>query len=209
MSKLSFPNDTLSWFHQHMRACCFFCKTRWEEAFTGEQCLANGPHFWQMANKSGKIEHSCLKKFSSFRVGETERRIFCQKAVHRQLLAWQIFFDEIEPWWKGKRHLLFKCQLLVNVLISFKYSMAMAMAGHIMLVKLNIYEAKHRRPQTFFQGRAKFSRGQKHYICQKHPKTLYFPQKKSKNMLFCTGGRRGARAPSCSPLLTPMRLNIF
>ncbi len=30
-----------------------------------------------MANKYGKIEHSCLAKFSSFRVGETEQRIFC------------------------------------------------------------------------------------------------------------------------------------
>jgi len=43
----------------------------------------------------------------------------------------------------------------------------------------------HGRPQTFFQGRAKFSRG---------AKTYYFPLKKSKNILFWP--TRGVKGPS-------------
>jgi len=62
----------------------------------------------------------------------------------------------------------------------------------------------HCRPQTFFQGRAKFCRGggQKHTICLKDTKiftktSLLFPWKSRPS-------QRGARAPSCPPLRTPM-----
>ena len=60
------------------------------------------------------------------------------------------------------------------------------------------------RPQTFFQGRAKFSRGgQKHTICLKTPKKiLFFSKKVQKHTILA--GQGGARAPSCPPLRTPM-----
>jgi len=52
----------------------------------------------------------------------------------------------------------------------------------------------HGRPQTFFQGRAKFSRGAKtYYLPKKHLKTYYFPLKKSKNILFWPA--RGGQGP--------------
>jgi len=51
----------------------------------------------------------------------------------------------------------------------------------------SIQSDDHGRPQTFFQGRAKFSRGggaKTYYLPKKHLKTYYFPLKKSKNILF-------------------------
>jgi len=66
------------------------------------------------------------------------------------------------------------------------------------------------RPQTFFQGRAKFSReGDKNILfAQKTLKKILFSSKKcKKNILFWSA--RGARAPSCPPLRTPMSLLPF
>jgi len=65
------------------------------------------------------------------------------------------------------------------------------------------YARDHGRPQTFFQGRAKFSRGGKTYYFLKNTlKRYYFPQKKSKNILFwlARGGDRGGQGP---PLALP------
>ncbi len=43
----------------------------------------------------------------------------------------------------------------------------------------------HGRPQTFFQGRAKFSRGAKtYYLTKRHLKRYYFRQKSAKNILW-------------------------
>jgi len=60
---------------------------------------------------------------------------------------------------------------------------------------------------TFFQGRAKFSRGGKNILFAL--KTYYFPLKKSKNILCILAGQGGSRAPSCPPLRTPMELNKY
>jgi len=58
---------------------------------------------------------------------------------------------------------------------------------------------EHGRPQTFFQGRAKFSRGAKtYYWSKKCLKTYYFHSKKSKNILF--GPAREGQVP---PLALP------
>jgi len=48
----------------------FFHKHNGKLAFTGVWHLANG--------KFGEIQHSCLAKFISFRVGKSERQFFCQ-----------------------------------------------------------------------------------------------------------------------------------
>jgi len=64
----------------------------------------------------------------------------------------------------------------------------------------------HGRPQTLFQGRAKFSRGRgakTYYLPKKCPKTYNFLSKKSYNILFWAG-QGGARDPSCPPLRAPM-----
>jgi len=53
----------------------------------------------------------------------------------------------------------------------------------------------HGRPQTFFQGRAKFSRG--------WGKNILFSSKKSQKLTILAG-QGGSRAPSCPPLRTPM-----
>jgi len=65
----------------------------------------------------------------------------------------------------------------------------------------------HGRPQTFFQGRSKFSRGgaKTYYLPKKCLKTYYFHSKKSKNILYWPAKGGGeASAPSCPPLRTPM-----
>jgi len=65
----------------------------------------------------------------------------------------------------------------------------------------------HGRPQDFFQGRAKFSRGggaKTYYLPKKRLRTYYFHSKKLKNTLFWPAKGRGASAPSCPPLQTPM-----
>ena len=64
----------------------------------------------------------------------------------------------------------------------------------------------HGRPQTFFQGRAKFSRGRgggKHAICYLVVNILFFAKKVEKHTILA--GQGGTRAPSCPPLRTPMR----
>ncbi len=68
------------------------------------------------------------------------------------------------------------------------------------------YGLVHGRPQTFFKGRAKFSRGgpKTYYSPKKHLKTYYFPLKRSKTYYFGRPG--GSRAPFCPPLRTPMVL---
>jgi len=58
------------------------------------------------------------------------------------------------------------------------------------------------RPQTFFQGRAKFSRGAKtYYLPKKHLKRYYFPQKSAKNILFWSA--RGHGPPLALPCGRP------
>jgi len=67
-------------------------------------------------------------------------------------------------------------------------------------------ECYHGRPQTFFQGRAKFSRGGKNILfALKTPKNILFASKKSQKHTILAG-QGGSRAPSCPPLRTPMAL---
>jgi len=64
----------------------------------------------------------------------------------------------------------------------------------------------HGRPQTFFPGRAKFSRGAKTYSSRKKmPKNKLFSFKKVEKHTILAGQGGGARAPSCPPL--PMVLS--
>jgi hypothetical protein len=61
----------------------------------------------------------------------------------------------------------------------------------------------HGRPQTFFQGKAKFSRGGKTYyvFALKTLKTYYFPLKKSQKHTILAGqGEGGGQGP---PLALP------
>jgi len=55
--------------------------------------LANDAHIRQMAHIFFKFQHSCLAKFISFRVGETEP----PSAVFRQLFALRRNFGDIDP----------------------------------------------------------------------------------------------------------------
>jgi hypothetical protein len=66
------------------------------------------------------------------------------------------------------------------------------------------------RPQSFFHGRAKFSRGggQEPTFCLKNnKKDTIFPKKFQKHTIFGQPwpARGGARAPPCPPLRTPMK----
>jgi hypothetical protein len=66
--------------------------------------------------------------------------------------------------------------------------------------------SKHGRPQTFFLGRAKIFQGARIYFMPlKQQKRYYFSLKTLKTYYFT----RGARAPPCNPLRTPMHLNII
>jgi len=47
-----------------------------DDTFTGKQRLTNGAHICQIVSRFVEIQRSCLAKFSSFRVGETEWQIF-------------------------------------------------------------------------------------------------------------------------------------
>jgi len=72
-------------------------------------------------------------------------------------------------------------------------------------------QAKHGRPQTFFQGRAKFSSGlgQKHTFCLKNAlKKILISFKKVKNILIWPAEGRQV-FPSCHPLRTPMKQSKF
>ncbi len=58
----------------------------------------------------------------------------------------------------------------------------------------------HGRPQTFFQGRAKFTGT--YYLLKNLPKNIQFFSKKFKTSYI--GRPREASAPACRPLWTPM-----
>ena len=63
----------------------------------------------------------------------------------------------------------------------------------------------------FFPGEGKKFQGgggaKTYYLAKKHLKRYYFSQKSKKTYKFGRpGGARGARAPSCPPLRTPMNV---
>ncbi len=70
----------------------YFFASKMREAF-----LANG--VWQKAQNIGKIQHSYLAKFSSFRVGETEWWILSTGALVTFYLAHKV-------WWNRSKHAL-------------------------------------------------------------------------------------------------------
>jgi hypothetical protein len=71
------------------------------------------------------------------------------------------------------------------------------------IISLEQIFLNHGRPQTFFQGRAKFSRGgaKTNYLPKKHPKNYIFLEKRKKVKKTYYFARPGGREEGKSPLL--------
>ena len=85
---------------------------------------------------------------------------------------------------------IFEKELLYRLCMIFYKILSLLFCHHISWFII------HGRPQTFFQGRAKFSRGAKtYYLPKKHKNRYYFSQKSQKTYYFGRPGGGGGKCP--------------